>query len=77
MLGKVSKAELEGSEAVYAPLDIDFVARHSLDWWLTSEDLPDPNNRITLNRDGKIVVDYTENNTPAFDRLMAKWTETL
>ncbi len=26
---------------------------------------------------GKIVVDYTENNTPAFDRLMAKWTETL
>ena len=77
MLGKVSKAELEGSEAVYAPLDIDFVARHSLDWWLTSEDLPDPNNRITLNRDGKIVVDYIENNTPAFDRLMAKWTETL
>jgi choline dehydrogenase-like flavoprotein len=53
------------------------VARHSLDWWLTSEDLPDPNNRITLNRDGNIVVDYTENNTPAFDRLMAKWTETL
>ena len=25
----------------------------------------DPNNRITLNRDGHIVVDYTENNTPA------------
>jgi choline dehydrogenase-like flavoprotein len=77
MLGKVSKAELEGSEANYAPLDIDFVAQHSLDWWLTSEDLPDPNNRITLNRDGNIVVDYTENNAPAFDRLMSRWTEVL
>ena len=77
MLGKVDKESLEGSESIYAPLDIDFVAKHSLDWWLTSEDLPDPNNRITLNRDGKIVVDYTENNTPAFDRLMARWTEVL
>jgi len=77
MLGKVDKESLEGSESIYAPLDIDFVAKHSLDWWLTSEDLPDPNNRITLNRDGKIVVAYTENNTPAFDRLMARWTEVL
>jgi choline dehydrogenase-like flavoprotein len=77
MLGKVSPLELEGSESIYAPLDIDFVAKHSLDWWLTSEDLPDPKNRITLNRDRAIVVDYTENNTPAFDRLMAQWTETL
>jgi choline dehydrogenase-like flavoprotein len=77
MLGKVDRESLEGSESIYAPLDIDFVAKHSLDWWLTSEDLPDPNNRITLNRDGKIVVDYTENNTPAFERLMARWTEVL
>lgn len=77
MLGKVSKAELEGSEAIYAPLDIGFVSSHSLDWWLTSEDLPDAHNRISLNREGKIVVDYTENNTPAFDRLMSRWVQTL
>lgn len=69
-LGKVSRAELEGSEAVYAPLDLDFVARHSVDWWLTSEDLPDPNNRIRVDREGRIVVEYTENNGEAFDRLM-------
>lgn len=76
-LGKVSRAELEGSESIYAPLDIDFVAKHSLDWWLTSEDLPDSNNRIRLNRDGNIVVDYTENNSEAFARLMSTWTEIL
>lgn len=77
MLGKVSKAELEGSESIYAPLDIGFVSSHSLDWWLTSEDLPNTRNRISLNRDGKIVVDYTENNTAAFDRLMERWVQTL
>ena len=33
MLGKVDRESLEGSESVYAPLDIDFVAKHSLDWW--------------------------------------------
>ena len=54
-----------------------FLPREKENWWLTSEDLPDPNNRITLNRDGNIGADYTENNTPAFDRLMARWTETL
>jgi len=76
-LGKVSRAELEGSESVYAPLDIGFVASHSIDWWLTSEDLPRPENRVTLNRDGAIVIDYTENNTAAFDRLMERWKQVL
>ena len=27
-----------------------------LDFWLTSEDLPDPENRVTLNGDGQIVL---------------------
>lgn len=76
-LGKVSRAELEGSEAVYAPLDIEFVARHSVDWWLTAEDLPDPNNRIRVDREGRIVVEYAENNGEAFDRLMTRWSGVL
>ncbi|MBL9135752.1 MAG: GMC family oxidoreductase [Verrucomicrobiales bacterium] len=76
-LGKVSRAELEGSESMYAPLDIDFVARHSVDWWLTAEDLPDSNNRIRLNHEGRIVVEYTENNGEAFDRLTQRWRGVL
>jgi choline dehydrogenase-like flavoprotein len=72
MLGKVDRESLEGSESIYAPLDIDFVAKHSLDWWLTSEDLPDPNNRITLNRNGNIDGGlHGEQHDTAFERLMA------
>ena len=29
------------------------MGKHSLDFWLTSEDLPDPDNRVTLDREGR------------------------
>jgi choline dehydrogenase-like flavoprotein len=76
-LGKVSRAELEGSEAMYAPLDLDFVSKHSVDWWLTSEDLPRTENQVRLAKDGRIVIDYTETNAAEFDRLMLRWKEVL
>jgi choline dehydrogenase-like flavoprotein len=47
------------------------MARHSLDFWLTSEDLPDPANRVTLDRDGNIVLAYKPNNERAHAALIA------
>jgi choline dehydrogenase-like flavoprotein len=52
------------------------LASHSVDWWLTSEDLPDANNRVVV-EDGTIHLHYTDNNTEAFDRLLQRWTEVL
>ena len=37
------------------------MAHHSIDFWLTTEDLPDPNNRVQL-KGGPIQLSYTENN---------------
>ncbi len=48
------------------------MANHSLDFWLTSEDLPDEDNRVTLDRDGNIVLSYTPNNQDGHYRLIAK-----
>jgi choline dehydrogenase-like flavoprotein len=48
------------------------MAKHSLDFWLTSEDLPDPNNRVALDRDGQITLSYTPNNLEGHKRLTAK-----
>ena len=48
------------------------MASHSLDFWLTSEDLPAPENRVTLNRNGDIVLTYTPNNLQGHERLKAK-----
>lgn len=48
------------------------MARHSLDFWLTSEDLPDPDNRVTLDREGHIVLAYRPNNEEGHTRLIEK-----
>jgi choline dehydrogenase-like flavoprotein len=49
----------------------DEMARHSLDFWLTSEDLPDPDNRILVNN-GDIKIQYRENNVEGHKRLTAR-----
>jgi choline dehydrogenase-like flavoprotein len=52
------------------------IASRSVDWWLTAEDLPAPNNRVTLHGDS-IQLHYTENNTAAYDRLLHRWVGIL
>ena len=52
------------------PEDADEIAAHSVDWWVQSEDLPLPENRITLDPQGGIRVAYTETNRAAQDKLM-------
>jgi choline dehydrogenase-like flavoprotein len=52
------------------------MANHSVDWWLTAEDLPAPNNRVAL-KDETIQLSYTENNTEAYDRLLNRWIQVL
>jgi choline dehydrogenase-like flavoprotein len=61
-----------GAPKLVPGLTLDIMAKHSLDFWLTSEDLPDPNNRVSLDRDGKIVLSYTPNNLEGHKRLNAK-----
>lgn len=73
MLGKTNAEILKGDAPAFAPeLALDFIAKHSLDFWLTSEDLPDPNNRVTVNAQGEISLNYTPNNTEGHKRLTAK-----
>ena len=49
----------------------DKMADHSLDFWLSSEDLPRPENRIYYDGD-KVVLDLHENNMEAHHRLKKK-----
>lgn len=55
----------------------EHLAEHSLEFWLTSEDLPDPANRVELDRDGRIVLRYRRNNTRAHERLTRRLAATL
>jgi choline dehydrogenase-like flavoprotein len=52
------------------------MARHSMDFWLSSEDLPRPENRIYYDG-GRVVLDVTEGNMEAHHRLKKKLEEIL
>jgi choline dehydrogenase-like flavoprotein len=72
-VGKLDGETLKAGAPPIAPgWTLDLMARHSLDFWLTSEDLPDPQNRVTLNREGHIVLSYKPNNEEGHKRLIEK-----
>lgn len=72
-VGKLDGITLSaGAPAIVPGMTLEIMAKHSLDFWLTSEDLPDPNNRVTLDRNGGIVLSYTPNNAEGHKRLIAK-----
>ena len=77
-VGKLDGDTLKAGAPKIAPKwTLDLMGRHSLDFWLTSEDLPDPNNRVTLNRDGEIVLRYQPNNEEGHQRLIKKLETSL
>jgi choline dehydrogenase-like flavoprotein len=72
-VGKLDAVAFSAGAPSIAPgWTLDLMARHSLDFWLTSEDLPDPENRVTVDRDGRPVLAYRPNNEEGHRRLTAK-----
>jgi choline dehydrogenase-like flavoprotein len=77
-VGKLDGETLKGGAPALTPgWTLDLMARHSLDFWLTSEDLPDPDNRVTLDSNGGIVLSYKPNNEEGHKRLIAKLKELM
>jgi len=72
-VGKLDRETLSAGAPRLAPgFTLELMARHSLDFWMTSEDLPDPDNCVTLDRDGGIVLSYRPNNEEGHRRLTAQ-----
>lgn len=68
-----SQIEIEGLPAFMHWLPsrpFEFIARHSVDFWLTSEDLARPENRVFY-KDGRVHLDLTETNMECHHRLRA------
>ncbi|MBL8134450.1 MAG: GMC family oxidoreductase, partial [Anaerolineae bacterium] len=71
MLGKLQAGMLSISQPLVPDFILQGMAGRSVDWWVMSEDLPNPENRITLRSDGRIVVHWKPNNRTAHARLIA------
>ncbi len=73
LLGNVKKEMLKGGAPPFTPSALlHGMARHSIGWWISSEDLPDPENRVVLKGNGEIGLHYTKNNQEGHRRLIKK-----
>ncbi len=81
MVGKSNAEAMKGEEPALTKLaphwSLEDTARHAVDLWLTTEDLPDPNNRVTLEDQGNVQLAYTSNNNEEADRLYHQVKEML
>ena len=71
-LGPMYRGERAIETALVPMMFLDEIARHSVDFWLTTEDLPVPNNRITVDKQGKVTLNYTFNNQVPKQKLYEK-----
>jgi choline dehydrogenase-like flavoprotein len=73
MIGKSNAAAMKGEEPKLTKLaphwSLSDTAEHAVDFWLTTEDLPEPDNRVTVDGDGNIHLAYKATNDDEADRL--------
>jgi choline dehydrogenase-like flavoprotein len=60
------------AKELYPEKTYDELRAMTIDFWLTAEDLPSANNRVTLRKDGSIRVSYTRTNYTAYEKLKEK-----
>jgi choline dehydrogenase-like flavoprotein len=74
MVGKSSAEMYRGEKPIQTKLaperTLAEVARHAVDFWLSTEDLPRPDNRVTLRPDGSIALAYAPTNEVPKKRLL-------
>jgi choline dehydrogenase-like flavoprotein len=76
-LGGMYRAEKPMLTALVPDRALDQVARHAVDFWLTTEDLPDPDNRVTIESDGRLKLAYKPNNQVPMQKLYEKLRDML
>jgi choline dehydrogenase-like flavoprotein len=71
-LGPMYRGEQPLATALLSTGLLDNLADHAVDFWLSTEDLPDPENRVTVDKSGNLTLSYTPNNQVAKQKLYDK-----
>jgi choline dehydrogenase-like flavoprotein len=73
MVGKSQADMYRGEKPLQTKLaptrTLEDMARHAVDFWLSTEDLPRPENRVTLNHRGEIQLSYKQTNHESAKQL--------
>ncbi len=70
LLGKLQGGMLTAAKPGIPKFILQAMADRSVDWWVMSEDLPDPENRVTLRSDGRVQVRWQPNNLASHRKLI-------
>jgi len=70
LIGKVQAPMLKPQTRFVPTFLLKELANRSVDWWLSSEDLPSLENRVTVDSQGKISIHWTPNNVSAHRELV-------
>ncbi len=71
LLGKLQAGMLTADKPFIPRRALQGLTDRSVDWWVMSEDLPDPNNRVIASSEKKITVRWKANNLIAHNKLIA------
>jgi choline dehydrogenase-like flavoprotein len=78
LLGKIDGDQLSALAPIALPKSmLRRLAAHSIDFWLMSEDFPDPENRVTLTDAGQIRLTYRSNNEQAHKTLVRRFKDMI
>jgi len=71
-LGPMYRSEKPLETALLPTGLLNDLAEHAVDFWLSTEDLPDPENRVTVDSSGRLTLSYTPNNQVPKQKLYDK-----
>jgi choline dehydrogenase-like flavoprotein len=76
MVGKSQAPMFRGEKPTETKLaphwSLEKIAKHAIDFWLSTEDLPVPENRVTVDRDGRVTLAYKATNDVPKQELYKK-----
>ncbi|QDT50573.1 6'''-hydroxyparomomycin C oxidase [Symmachiella dynata] len=76
MVGKSQAPMFRGEKPIETALapqwTLEMVAKHSVDFWLSTEDLPRADNRVTVDAAGNITLNYSKTNQLSAETLYKK-----
>ena len=72
LLGKLQAGMLSAAKPYIPRPMLTAMANRSIDWWVMSEDLPDPDNRVFEGADGSVRVQWKPNNRVAHRQLIKR-----
>lgn len=70
--GSILKAGLPAKFRWLPTFVLNWLANHSVDWYVMSEDLPNPESRVSLDDDGCIRLSWQRSNMSAHNKLLSR-----